>query len=129
MLAKALEHAECAHLRSLYLIPLGLGANEFVVDHRVFVTSCGVTSAYWHISRGGRSSGCRARTSMGFMGKKWAQRRLSFSRRLSAREPSSCHKAGKMLFTWPFRTLAMCHMSAALSTLLSSLCAQVHFAF
>jgi hypothetical protein len=129
MAASASGRAAWAHLSSLYLTPLGPGAEVFVVDWRACAISAGVTSVHSQVGLGGGSSGCSAVMLIGFLGKKWAQRRLSFSLGCSAREPSSHRSAGKTLFTRPFRTLAMRHISTVLSILFSKLSAQDLFAF
>jgi hypothetical protein len=53
-------------------MPLGPGAEAFVVDWRAFVTSWGLTSAHWWGAQGGGSLDCWAETSIGFTGKKQA---------------------------------------------------------
>jgi hypothetical protein len=129
MFTRALGCAAWAHLSNLYPTPLGPSAEAFVVDWRACLTSVGVTSAHWWVTLGGGLSGWQAKMVRGLTGKKRAQRRSSFSCGFSARELSSCQSAGKMLLIWPFRTLAICHILAALSTLLSRSFAQVCFAF
>jgi len=127
--ARASGRAACAHLSSLYPTPLGPGAEAFVIDWRACAISIGVTSVHFQVVLGGGSLGWSAETLIGFLGKMRAWRRSSFSPGFSAREPSSHWSAGKTLLIQPLQTLAMCHISAALSILLSKLSAQVCFAF